>query len=277
MHPTIVDIGPLPLHSYGLLLALSFFFGILLAARRAPSRGLNADLVYDTSLVIVFAAIIGARFLYVVFHLQDMHSWVDVIAVWGGGLTMYGGVLGALAASWIYLRRRHVAFLRMADVVAPSLALGLGVTRVGCFLNGCCYGKPTTSIFGVQFPPDSFVSGLFGGAAVHPTQVYSSLTGFTIMAFLLLVDRRPLPRGRLFALWLILDAAGRFVLDFFRYYEANVYVAGGLTVNQIIAIGLMLLGVMLFVRTSRSAAVPETSRSTPPNESSSTLPVSDAR
>jgi phosphatidylglycerol:prolipoprotein diacylglycerol transferase len=277
MHPTIVDIGPLPLHSYGLLLALSFFFGILLAAKRAPSRGLNPDLVYDTSLVIVFAAILGARFLYVVFHLQDMRSWIDVIAVWGGGLTMYGGVLGALAASWIYLRRRQVPFLRMADVVAPSLGLGLGVTRVGCFLNGCCYGKPTTSFFGVHFPPDSFVSGLFGGAAVHPTQLYSSVTGFVIMGILLLVDRRRLPEGRLFAVWLILDAAGRFVLDFFRYYEANVYVFGGLTVNQVIGIGLMLLGVMLFIRTSRQAPAPAVALETPREEPPPALPVSDAR
>jgi phosphatidylglycerol---prolipoprotein diacylglyceryl transferase len=277
MHPTIVDIGPLPLHSYGLLLALSFFFGILLAAKRAPSRGLHPDLVYDTSLVIVFAAIIGARILYVLFHMQDMHSWVDVVAVWGGGLTMYGGVLGALAASWFYLRRRHVPFLRMADVVAPSLGLGLGLTRVGCFLNGCCYGKPTTSIFGVHFPPDSFVSGLFGGAAVHPTQLYSSLTGFAIMAILLLVDRRRLPEGRLFALWLVMDAAGRFVLDFFRYYEANVYVAGGLTVNQIIGIGLMLVGVLLFVRTSRRAPAPAPAPATPPDEPGEALPVSNAR
>jgi phosphatidylglycerol:prolipoprotein diacylglycerol transferase len=248
MHPTLVQIGPFPLHSYGFMLALSFFLGILLASRRAPARGLHADVVFDTSLVIVFASILGARAMYVLFHRHEMHSLVDALALWSGGLTMYGGVLAAMAASWFYLRRRQVRFLKMADVVAPSLALGLGLTRIGCFLNACCYGKPTTGPFGVHFPADSFVTRLFDSAAVHPTQLYSSLTGFAIAAILLLYDRRSRPEGRLFALFLILDAAGRFCLDFYRSYEANVYVLGPLTVNQLICIGLFLLGVLLLVR-----------------------------
>jgi len=276
MHPTIVQIGPLPLHSYGLLLALSFFFGILLAARRAPSRGLSPDLVYDTSLVIVFAAIIGARLLYVFFHLKEMRGILDVLALWGGGLTMYGGVLAAMGAAWLYLRRRRVPFLRMADVVAPSLGLGLGLTRVGCFLNGCCYGRPTTGPFGVHFPEDSFVSGLFAGAAVHPTQLYASLTGLLVLAILLLYDRWKPAEGRLFALWLVLDSLGRFVLDYFRYYEANVYIAGGLTLNQLIGIGLALIGVLLFVRSGRAAHA--RAARTPPHEAAGEVaPASEAR
>jgi phosphatidylglycerol:prolipoprotein diacylglycerol transferase len=253
MHPTVFQIGPLPLHSYGLMLALSFFLGILLASRRAPGRGLHPDLVFDTSLVIVFAAILGARLLYVMFHLEEMHGWVDVVALWSGGLTMYGGVLAAIGASFVYLRRRRVPFLMMADVVAPSLGLGLGLTRIGCFLNGCCYGKPTESWIGVHFPAESLVTRLNDGAAVHPTQLYSSLTGLAIFVILLLYDRRPHGTGRVFALWLVLDALGRFLLDFFRSYEANVYVAGTLTVNQLVGLGLLVVGVLLFVR---SAATP---------------------
>ncbi len=171
MHPDLLHLGPFTLHSYGLMLALSFFVGIVLASRRAPARGLSADLVFDTSLVIIFAAVVGARLMYVLFHLSEMRNWIDVISLWSGGLTMYGGVLGAMAAAWIYLRRRKAPFLAMADTVAPSLALGLGLTRVGCFLNGCCYGKPTTGPFGVHFPPDSYVTRLFDGAAVQPTQL----------------------------------------------------------------------------------------------------------
>jgi phosphatidylglycerol:prolipoprotein diacylglycerol transferase len=251
MHPTLIKIGPLPLHSYGLMLALSFLVGILLARSRAPRRGISADIVSDTSLVIVFAAIIGARLLYVLFHRDEMHGFMDVIALWSGGLSMYGGVLAAMGASWVYLRRRGVPFLRMADVVAPSLALGLGITRIGCFLNGCCYGKPTTGALGVHFPEDSYVHRLFGGSAVHPTQLYSSLTGLVILGILLAWDRKRHLEGRLFALYLVLDATGRFILDFFRAYEANVYVAGPLTVNQLICIGLFALGVLLFLRAGR--------------------------
>jgi len=273
MHPTLVQIGPFPLHSYGFMLALSFFLGILLASRRAPGRGLHADLVFDTSLIIVFAAILGARAMYVLFHRHEMHGLVDALALWSGGLTMYGGVLAAMAASWVYLRRRKVRFLLMADIVAPSMALGLGLTRIGCFLNGCCYGKPTTGPLGVHFPPDAFVTRLYDGAAVHPTQIYSSLTGFAIAAILLLIDRRRRPEGQLFAFFLMLDAVGRFILDFYRAYEANVYVLGPLTVNQLICIGLFLLGVLLLVR--RNGEV----RATVPFESvpAEAAPVSEIR
>jgi phosphatidylglycerol:prolipoprotein diacylglycerol transferase len=257
MHPTLIHIGPLPLHSYGLMLALSFFFGILLASRRAPARGLHPDLIFDASLVIVFASILGARLMYVLFHRNEMHGLLDVVALWSGGLTMYGGVLAAMGASWWFLRRRRVAFLTMADVVAPSLALGLGLTRIGCFLNGCCYGKPTHSPLGVVFPPDSFVGRFFEGQALHPTQLYSSFTGLLILGVLLLFDRRPRRTGQVFALYLMLDAVGRFILDFFRYYEANVYVLRGLTVNQLICVGLFGLGVLLFIRSNRQPAAVE--------------------
>jgi phosphatidylglycerol:prolipoprotein diacylglycerol transferase len=254
MHPTVFHIGPLPLHSYGLMLALSFFGGILLAARRAPRRGLTPDLVFDTSLVIIFASIIGARLLYVLFHREEMHGVLDVLALWSGGLTMYGGVLAALGAAWFYLRRRRAPFLAMADTVAPSLGLGLGLTRVGCFLNGCCYGKPTALPWGVHFPPEAPVGQMFPDKALHPTQVYSSLTGLLILGLLLLYDRRRRPPGTVFALWLVLDAAGRFALDWFRAYEENVYVFGGMTVNQLISIGLLALGILLFARSARSEA-----------------------
>jgi phosphatidylglycerol:prolipoprotein diacylglycerol transferase len=255
MHPTLVHIGPLPLHSYGFMLALSFFFGILLASRRAPSRGLHPDLVFDTSLVIVFASILGARLMYVVYHRGEMHGLLDYLALWNGGLTMYGGVLAAMGAAWVYLRHRRVEFLRMADVVAPSLALGLMFTRIGCFLNGCCYGKPAHGPFGVVFPPDSFVGGFFNGVPVHPTQLYSSATGLLILLVLLAFDRGRRAQGQVFALYLILDSAGRFALDFFRYYETNAYVVGGLTVNQIICIGLFGIGLLLLVRRPTAARI----------------------
>jgi len=254
MHPTLIQIGPLPLHAYGVMLAISFFLGILLAARRAPRRGIQPDLVFDTSLVIVFAAILGARAMYVLFHREEMHGILDVVALWSGGLTMYGGVLAAMGASWLYLRRRRVPFLTMADVMAPSIALGLAVTRIGCFLNGCCYGRPTESVLGVHFPPDAYVTRLYGEAALHPAQLYSSFTGFLILAVLLLYDRGARPQGRVFGVFLLLDAVGRFVLDFFRSYEANVYVLRGLTVNQLICIGLFLIGILVLVRRPPAAS-----------------------
>jgi phosphatidylglycerol:prolipoprotein diacylglycerol transferase len=253
MVPTLVQIGPFPLHSYGVLLALSFFLGIVLASRRAPARGIAPDAVFDASLVIVFAAILGARFLYVLFHRDEMHRVLDVVALWTGGLAMYGGVLAAFLASAVYLRRKRIPFLVMADVVAPSLGLGLGLTRIGCFLNGCCFGHPTTGPLGVRFPADSFVGRLFEQAAVHPTQLYSSATGWVILGLVWWFDRKPRRTGQVFGLYLVLDAVGRFILDFFRYYESNSYLLGRLTVNQLICLGLFAAGAWLLIR-ARGAA-----------------------
>jgi phosphatidylglycerol:prolipoprotein diacylglycerol transferase len=162
-----------------------------------------------------------------------------------------------MGAALVYVRRRGVAFLRMADIMAPSLGLGLMLTRVGCFLNGCCYGKPTELPIGVHFPDDTYVGHLFHGSAVHPTQLYSSLTGLLILVVLLLYDRTRRHEGQVFALYLMMDGAGRLVLDFFRYYEANVYVLGALTISQLISIGLVLLGVLLWFYARRLPLAPE--------------------
>jgi phosphatidylglycerol:prolipoprotein diacylglycerol transferase len=161
---------------------------------------------------------------------------------------MYGGVLAAMGASWLYLRLRRVRFLAIADVVAPSLGLGLGLTRIGCFLNGCCYGRPTTGPFGVRFPAGSHAAAVFGDAALHPAQLYSSVTGFAIFFALLAFERRRRAEGQVFALFLVLDSLGRIALDFFRSYDASVYVLGGLTVYQLICAALLMIGLMLLVR-----------------------------
>jgi prolipoprotein diacylglyceryltransferase len=127
----------------------------------------------------------------------------------------------------------------------------------------------------VHFPPDSFVTRLFGAAAVHPTQLYSSFTGLAVFAILMLYDRRRvLPVGRLFALYLMLDAVGRFGLDFSRYYEANVYILG-LTVNQVICIGLFLLGLAVWFR--RAAPVTPAAEVLLPAEEMPVAPGPEAR
>jgi phosphatidylglycerol:prolipoprotein diacylglycerol transferase len=251
MYPILFKLGPFELHAYGALLALSFFLGIVLASRRAPARGVSPDFIVDVSFAIVLASVVGSRLMYVLFHREELHGFIDVIAVWKGGMTMYGGVLAAMGISWLYARRRKISFLTLADIMSPSLALGLMVTRVGCFLNGCCYGKPTDSFLGIQFPFQNAVGSGFN-SPLHPTQLYSSFAGLLTLGLLLWIDRRPRARGQLFAFYLMLASTGRFVLDLFRYYEANAYVLGSLTLSQVISIGLFLVGVLLLLMTRRA-------------------------
>ena len=256
MHPDIFSIGKFTLHGYGSALALSFLAGILLARRRAKSLGLAERDVMDLFQIIVLSAIVGARFFFVIFHLDAYEGrfW-HMFALWEGGLTLFGGILLSFLSAGLFLRLRKVSFLLMADAMAPSLGLGIMITRIGCFLNGCCYGLPTDSPLGVEFPEGSEASrvareitGIFDAHPhVHPAQLYSSLGGGLIFALLLLLERRGRPAGFTFANFLVLYGVHRFVVDQFRYYEEVMRVLS-LSVNQWISIGFVIFGLLLHSR-----------------------------
>jgi phosphatidylglycerol:prolipoprotein diacylglycerol transferase len=248
MHPILLRLGPLTLGAYSALLALGFLLGILLASRRAKARGLHPDLMVDVGLIALGSALVGARALHLAVHPEQATSWRDALAPSSAGLSMYGGVLAAIGACWLYARWRRVPFLTLADVAAPSIALGHGVTRVGCFLNGCCYGRPTAGPFGVSFPPGSHAAAVFGDAALHPTQLYTSVLAFSIVAALFAFERKPRGRGQVFGLFLVLEGIGRFGMDFVRAHEPGEYVLGAVTVHQLIALALLAGGLLLLTR-----------------------------
>jgi phosphatidylglycerol---prolipoprotein diacylglyceryl transferase len=267
MHPILIDLGRLQIRSYGFMLAISFLIGIYLAGRRARRFGVDPQKILDLSVLIILAAVVGSRLLYVVFHLDQYSNPLDVFALWQGGATFYGGFLLALAVSYWWVHRHGIAFLTVADIMAPSIAIGLVFTRVGCLLSGCCFGKPTHHAWGLVFPPDSpagaaaaVVASRMGvdHVALHPTQAYASLAGLTIFIILMLSEPRLGRRGATFGLFLILYGIGRFTIDFFRYYEANARVLMGLTFNQVISVVLVAIGLVLVLRraTARSP-VPE--------------------
>jgi phosphatidylglycerol:prolipoprotein diacylglycerol transferase len=209
----------------------------------------------DVGLIALVSALVGARVLYLALEPEAFTSWRDALAL-SGGLSMYGGVLGAIGACWLYARWRQVPFLVLADVAAPSIALGHGVTRIGCFLNGCCYGRPTTGPFGVRFPPGSHADIAFGGAGLHPTQLYTSALALSIMFALLAFERKPRGTGQVFGLFLVLEGLGRFGMDFVRAYEPGSYALLGLTAHQLIALGLLGAGLLLLARNPAPAGLP---------------------
>ena len=259
MHPILIEIWKLKIYSYGFMLALSFFLGILLAGRRAEKRQVSPELIYDLSIIIVISAIVGSRGLYILTHLDHYQGILDIIALWQGGATYYGGLILAVISSGIYLRIKKASFLQVADIIAPSIGLGIMLTRIGCFLSGCCFGEPTSCPAGMVFPNDAPAGHIFPGMHIHPTQLYASAYGLIIFAVLLLIDRKRRPDGFLFGVLCVLYGVARFLIDFVRYYEGSAIVAGGLTDNQLISAGLFLLGVFLMrfsvVRARRSLGV----------------------
>lgn len=252
MHPVLFNLGPLAVRSYGVLIAISFAIGIYLAIRRGEKRGINTTHLTDLCIWIMISAVVGSRVMYILPYLDEfMADPVRVFAVWEGGLTMYGGLLAAVAVSVVFTRARKMPFWKVADVITPPLALGLGITRIGCFFNGCCFGHPTTCALGVRFPPHSAAGSEFFGVALHPTQLYNSLIGFGLFAFLLLVEKKVRGNGRLFLLFIGLYGIARFFMDRFRYYEsASTIQLGTITLNwnQVVSLILFVGVVILYPR-----------------------------
>jgi phosphatidylglycerol:prolipoprotein diacylglycerol transferase len=197
----------------------------------------------------------------VVFHVDEFRGhWIDTINVFKGlaGLSMFGGIVLAVVLSLLYMRRKRLPVWQISDAIAPSIALGLGLTRIGCLLNGCCFGQPTDLPWGITFPPGCVAWSVIGGAHVHPTQLYESIAGFLIFGMALLIDKRRLAPGSVVCVVLGLYGIVRFFVDFVRFQEPNNYITLGglsLTSSQLFSlcfVGAALIGLVAFNRKGRA-------------------------
>lgn len=349
MHPVIVKIGELAIHSYGLMLALSFVAGIIISSRRAKRMGLDPNVVSDVGFWVILSAIIGSRFYYVLLHFEEFKD--DLVSIFNpfhgdsvgiGGLVMYGGLIGAIIAGYIFFKIRkqnlveideiknkaaheaglkpgdqilringytvkngtelqhrvdavesdrdividikrdgafhaitvkneqnashtesensdhvfikklgfsvktrieNLPFLPYADAIAPVVGFGIFLTRIGCFLNGCCYGKPTHAWHGVHFPIDSpagYYQSTMHASKLIASQLFLSAGGLAIGIIVLLVGRKKIFTGFQFYLTIVLYALLRFAVDFTRFYEEGEKIAS-LSHNQIACVTLFVI------------------------------------
>lgn len=268
MHSKLFEIGPLEIHSYGLMLAISFLVGIYFSMNRAKKQGIDQNKIIDLSVVIVISAILGARFLYVIFHLEEFKGhWLDTInpfqssgQIGIAGLTMLGGFVAAVGFGLLYLKTKKLPVLKIADIVVPALGLGIFITRIGCFLNGCCFGTPTDVPWGVVFPSESPAGYCFPDQHIHPAQIYSSLYGLLIFGAIIFLERIKKFDGFLLYLFFIFYGISRFTVDMFRYYENSMVLVQiknfALSVNQGISLLMVILGgSLIYYNYSRLKAV----------------------
>ncbi len=260
MHPELFRIGPLVINSYGIMLALAFLVGLWITIQLGKKRGLDPDTITNLAVVIMLSSIFGARLLYVLFHLNEFRGrWIYTFVpiqpdgtIGLGGLILLGGVIAAFIAGTWYVHKKQLPFWKIADSVAPALAIGLFFGRIGCFLNGCCFGKACDLPWGVVFPENSPAGYVFRGIPVHPTQLYSSLYGLVIFLILIFWERRQPFDGFLFALFLILYGIARFTVDFFRYYESQMFILAGLDFNQVVSLIMVLSGIGILYYRARA-------------------------
>jgi phosphatidylglycerol:prolipoprotein diacylglycerol transferase len=257
VQPVLVEIGPVAVRTYGFLLALAFITGIWYAARRAKKQGMEIEWLPDLSLIILISAIVGSRFFYVIYHLEEFKGHIlDMInpiqstgEIGIGGLSMFGGLVMAIALGLLYIRLKKLNVWKIADILAPSVMLGLGIARLGCFLNGCCFGSPSESCLAVVFPYNSAAGYNYPDTPLFPIQLASSLLGFGILGLLLFLERYKRFDGFTFWLMMIFYSLARFTIDFFRYYERNAFLVkwgdAGLTINQVLSILIFLLSIFM--------------------------------
>jgi len=237
--------------SFGLALAMSFIVGIYLSIRRGRKRGIEADAILDICFAVMVSSLVGVRLFYVLTHWDQYDPWYRIFFIWDGGLTLYGGILLAIVAVWWTAHRRGIPFLFMADILAPAVSLGIGITRIGCFLAGCCFGRPTDLPWGVIFPTTCRAGTEFGTHAIHPSQLYSSAAGFLVFGLLLWFEKLSAPMGATFGRFLLFSGIVRFLLEFTRYIEPDQMVAFGLSNNQWFSLGLIVVGTVLLVTLHR--------------------------
>lgn len=229
MYPILFKFGFIQIYSYGLMLVFAFWISVFLLTRQAGALNLPNDFFWNLSLVILSAGIISARLAYIALNLRFfLDNPQEVFMLWHGGLVWYGAFLGGLLSGIIYLKRRKMPILRTLDLIMPYAALAQSIGRIGCFLNGCCYGR------------------LF-----IPAQLFSSFGLLIIFVILRLLQGRPRRQGFILACYLTAASIERFIEEFLRGDSPRNFC--GLTIFQVISIAVFLSGLFLWSIILKSA------------------------
>lgn len=251
----------LPIFGYGFMLFIAVASGAWLAARRAVREGLPVDTIYDLAFCLFLSGILGARLFYLVQYSDRVFAnvaspqefVVAVISIWNGGIVLYGGLIAAAVAYFVFCHANRIRPLALLDIITPSIFLGIGFGRIGCFLNGCCYGDQTELPWGVQFPPESATfmalveKGVIQPDAIctpplHPTQIYSAIDGFVLAALTAWYFTRRQRNGEVFAIGLLIYPITRFLIEFVRGDEPG-QLGTRFTVSQWISVAIFLVGI----------------------------------
>jgi phosphatidylglycerol---prolipoprotein diacylglyceryl transferase len=251
--PVAITLGPIRLHWYGLMYLVGFlaFWWLGTLRARRPDSPLNPQQVSDLLFWGVLGVIVGGRLGHVLFYNLEAlaHDPLMVLRVWEGGMAFHGGLVGVLVVAWWYARKIGEPFLRLGDFVAPLVPIGLGAGRIGNWINGELWGKPTDLPWAMVFPAADYLPR-------HPSQLYQAfLEGAVLFTVLWVVSRKPRPIGMVSGLFLLLYGAFRFLVEFVRVPDAHIgYLAfGWLTMGQLLSVPLILAGLALVAWSRRES------------------------
>ena len=254
MFPELFRIGSFTLYSYGVFLALAFLGAIMLTVRLAARDGLPREKIYDLSLWMLLASLIGSKVLMLVvepqYRQEPMHLFsLDFLR--SGGV-FYGGLIGAILAGYFLMRRYRLPWWKTADACAPGVALGNVLGRLGCFTAGCCWGTPTNLPWGVRFTELGHeITGVPTHVDLHPAQLYESLAMLVVFGILLWVHKHRRFNGQVILLYVLLYSVIRFANEFVRDNRRSdilgLTALTGLSISQLISIVIGITALVLLI------------------------------
>ncbi len=239
MHPILFNLGPVTIYSYGVMVSLAFATCAFLIWYNAPRVNISREKVLDLVIIILIWGIVGARLLHVISNFAYYKKYpLEIIMLTRGGLVFYGGLIFSFIAGIIFLRRNSIPIWPVADLFSPYIALGQAIGRIGCFLNGCCFGKATQlTYFTVIFPDETVYR--------YATQVYAYIILLLIYAVLRFMLQRSIFKNYLILVYFMLYSLQRFFSEFLRGDVPEVFLR--LTLSQIISVAIFFMAFILFV------------------------------
>ena len=264
MYPELFRIGSFPINTYGVFLAIAFLCAILITVRLGARDGLPRERIYDLCLWMLLASLVGSKILMLFTEPEYRANPAQLLSLdfLRSGGVFYGGLLAAIAAGYLLMRRYHLPWWKTADACAPGIAIGNFFGRQGCFAAGCCWGKPTTLPWGVKFSQVGHeITGVPVDAHLHPTQLYESFAMLGVFFFLLWLHGKRKFSGQVILAYALLYSVIRFLIEFVRDDPRGdilgLTTLTGLSTSQMISILVAALSLVVFVIRRRKAGAPD--------------------
>lgn len=252
MYPDLISIGPFTIHTYGLLVAAGLVAALLVTVRMGEHCGIAAQQVMDMAFAVILCAILGSRVAYILTEFSFYrHHPLETLKIWEGGLVFSGGLISGFLAMLSFAWIKKLSLWKLADMSAPGLALGQGIGRIGCYMAGCCYGRPTDAVWGVVFRHPESLAPL--NISLHPTQLYAALSGLILFAILFVLHKRRAFEGQVSLWYLILNSTSRLLVERFRGDDRGLIPGSAMTVTQLVTTLILIAAVItLLVLNSRN-------------------------
>jgi phosphatidylglycerol:prolipoprotein diacylglycerol transferase len=245
--PVLVQLGPLQIRWYGLMYIIGFALGYLVLKKRAQEMNLNLDktILMDFAFYLFVGVLVGGRVGYILFYnpLYFASHLPEVLALWQGGMSFHGGLIGSILAGFFFCWKQKIDFYQMADAVIPAVPIGLGLGRLGNFINGELWGRQTDAPWAMVFPMDP------DQVPRHPSQLYEfAMEGVVLFTVLWLLRKLPLPKGTLFWVFIALYGTFRTIAEAFREPDVHLaFIFPNITAGMVLSLPMMVMGVIMIV------------------------------